>query len=371
MQIVSVSHFLHRWRQPLGGVVAGLAVIVSAHGASPGQAPTFDPLERASNHSPRASSALMTSVTRAGSRLVAVGERGTVLTSDDSGNSWTQRLSPVSVMLTNVRFASDKKGWAVGHGGVILVTADGGVTWRKQLDGVGAAVLILNAARETTGAAGNKAVTEAERLVADGPDKPFFALLVDDERTVTVVGAYGLVLRTVDGGANWHPWSSRIPNAKGSHLYAIERGGPAIYLAGEQGSVFRSTDNGQSFIALRVPYSGSFFGVTSTDTDRVMVFGLRGHAYVSADGGASWAKRAVGTSASLTAGIALEDGSTVIVSQAGNVLRSIDGDASFNAMPVTQPVPFVGVVQAADGGLVMAGVRGMTRSTLTLQDKKP
>jgi photosystem II stability/assembly factor-like uncharacterized protein len=63
----------------------------------------------------RAAASLQLSVTRAGKRLVSVGERGLVLLSDDDGRSWRQaRQVPVSVALTQVRFVSDSSAgrWA-------------------------------------------------------------------------------------------------------------------------------------------------------------------------------------------------------------------------------------------------------------------
>ncbi len=53
--------------------------------------------------------------TKAGNRLVAVGERGIVLLSDDAGLNWKQVDVPVSVTLTGVQFVSPMKGWAIGH----------------------------------------------------------------------------------------------------------------------------------------------------------------------------------------------------------------------------------------------------------------
>jgi photosystem II stability/assembly factor-like uncharacterized protein len=355
--------------------VAAFAMVGVSQGAPLAQSSSFDPLVRASTPSPRAASALMTAVAPAGTRLVAVGERGTILMSDDNGASWKQRSSPVSVMLTNVRFANAQVGWAVGHGGVVLATIDGGATWSKQLDGVRAAEVILRGAKDQASSddhdAGKKAVADAERLVVDGPDKPLLDLLVNDEHSVLVVGAYGFALRTQDGGATWEDWHSHIPNTKGSHLYAICRIEATIYIAGEQGSVFRSTDNGQNFTALQAPYSGSFFGAACTATKRVIVFGLRGNAYASDDGGATWTRSMVGTSASLTGGTGLKDGSVVLVSQAGNVLRSVDGGLHFDSVGIKAPVPFVAVAQAADGSLVMAGVRGMTRAAINYSSDKP
>src|SRR5437868_2175092 len=64
-------------------------------------------------------------IERAGNRVVAVGLRGHIVYSDDSGATWRQALVPVSVDLLGVSFPSPKVGWAVGHGGVVLATRDG------------------------------------------------------------------------------------------------------------------------------------------------------------------------------------------------------------------------------------------------------
>jgi photosystem II stability/assembly factor-like uncharacterized protein len=102
-------------------------------------APAPAVLSRPALMSPKALGAAMLAVTRAGARLVAVGERGTVLLSDDHGQQWRQAAVPVQVTLTCVAFADERHGWAAGHLGTILHSDDGGQTWRKQLDGIAAA----------------------------------------------------------------------------------------------------------------------------------------------------------------------------------------------------------------------------------------
>jgi len=61
-------------------------------------------------------------------RLVGVGSRGHVLTSDVRGKTWLQRPVPVSTDLVAVNFPTANQGWAVGHDGVALSSTDGGVT---------------------------------------------------------------------------------------------------------------------------------------------------------------------------------------------------------------------------------------------------
>lgn len=112
----------------------------------------------------------MQSAARAGDRMVAVGERGLIVVSDDRSATWRQVPSPVSVALTTVRFADALHGVAVGHGGTVLTTGDGGLNWAVRLDGRRVAQLALDAAKVSGDALRLK---DAQRLVTDGPDKPF------------------------------------------------------------------------------------------------------------------------------------------------------------------------------------------------------
>lgn len=348
--------------------VAGSAALVCTActiGLAVPAAEVPDVLDRPALQSVRAPARALLAVARAGERLVAVGERGVVLLSDDHGASWRQAKVPVSVALTNVRFVTPRKGWAVGHGGVVLHSADGGESWVRQLGGTQVAALVLEAAKAKAavapGEAARKQLAEAERLVADGPDKPFLDVLFFDEANGFVVGAYGLAFGTGDGGRTWQPWLDRIPNPQGKHLYAILATRHGIYLAGEQGAVFRSTDGTRSFAGIETPYAGTYFGAVAGSGDELLVFGLRGNAYWSADAGASWRKVDSGGATSLAGGVRLADGRLALVDQAGHVLASDDGGRTLRRLVPAQPTPASGIAQAADGALVLSGMRGMRR----------
>lgn len=325
-----------------------------------------DPLDRPAQVSARAEGVLLTAVARADKRLVTVGERGVILLSDDDGQTWRQATYvPVSVLLTGVRFASAQKGWAVGHSGVVLRTEDGGDTWIKQLDGNVVAKIALTVAQvEAKGgddAAAEKDLMNAQSLVQDGADKPFLDLLVENDSTAIVVGAFGLALRTEDSGKSWRPWQSRVLVGRGSHLYGIQRSGNTIYIAAERGSVFRSDDNGVTLSELTTPYKGSFFGLSVVSDSQVLAYGLRGNAFVSNDAGASWQPAKVGTAASLTVSLVLANGSILMANQAGGLLESVDHGLTFSIVPIANRVPIVGMAQAADGSIVLAGLRGVSR----------
>ncbi|MCY1490150.1 Ycf48-like protein [compost metagenome] len=354
---------LHR-RTALAAALFSLACLAGpSHAAGSQTVP--DLLDLPARESTRAQHSLQLAVTSAGERLVAVGERGTVLLSDDAGGHWRQAGSvPVSVALTDVHFVSASHGWAVGHSGVVLHSEDGGESWTRQLDGNQAARLIRDDARRRAeageeGAAA--ALRSAEYLVSDGPDKPFLGVRFADARRGYVVGAYGIALFTEDGGKNWQSLAGRIPNPRGKHLYQIRIAGAALLIAGEQGALFRSVDGGASFSVVETPYTGTFFGALELGDDALLAFGLRGNAWRSGDGGANWQRIELGQPITVNAGLSLDDGVLLLADEGGRLLRSDDGGRSFAALPASTGTGITGMAVASAGALVLSGTRGLTR----------
>ena len=352
-------------------VAAWWFIALTASGTAGAAQVVPDVLQRPALRSVRATTSALLAVARAGKRLVSVGERGIVVLSDDDGKTWRQVQVPVSVSLTSVRFATDREGWVLGHGGVVLHSADGGETWSLQLDGVQAAALALEAvrARVRIGAnpdseAARKELADAERLVADGPDKPFLDAYFSDETHGLIVGAYGLAFTTEDGGKHWRPWMDRIPNPRGKHLYRIQALGSQLFIAGEQGALFRSSDGGNSFTPIVTPYAGSYFGASAAANGELLVFGLRGTAYWSGDVGQTWQKVDSGGPAPLVDSVQLADGALLVIDQAGQALVSRDRGKSLRRVSLDHGSPASGVIQAADGALILCGLRGVRRVSL-------
>lgn len=330
-----------------------------------------DVLAQPSAMTRQASHAVLLAVTRAGDRLVAVGERGVLLLSDDNGGQWRQVQVPVSVTLTAVQFVDARQGWAIGHSGVVLHSADGGESWALQLDGRQAAALELAAAQAAAKAspqeAAQRRLASAERLVADGPDKPWLALQFSDARHGLVVGAYGLALATRDGGRTWTSWMGRIPNAQGLHLYAVGQAGGTFYLAGEQGLLLRSRDDGESFEALPSPYEGSYFSLALQADGALLVGGLRGKLFRSRDQGEHF--EPLDNPVPVSLGAATRVGAQVYwVNQAGGLLRSDEASARVQPLPAPPGPPLIAVTPAADGSLVGVGFAGTARLPMPVAD---
>jgi photosystem II stability/assembly factor-like uncharacterized protein len=265
---------------------------------------------------------------RVGDRLVAAGERGRILVSDDSGTSWRVASTPTMHTLTALAFVDAKNGFATGHQGVLLRTEDGGLTWRQ-------------------------AVVEMKEK------RPLFAVRVDGSRGIAV-GAYGSYLESDDGGRSWK--ARRIgPADFDRHLTGIARIGPKeVVLAGEGGTLLATSDAGSTWHELKSPYAGSFFGAIGLANGTVIAYGMRGNAYRSADSGRSWQRIDLGSyTGALQGAVELPDSSVVLTGADGMIARSTDGGSRFAPSPVANRMTVTAAVPTPSGRWLAAGPAGL------------
>lgn len=326
--------------------------------------------ERAALPVRRPTQAVLLAVARAGDRLVAVGERGLIILSDDGGRAWTQVPVPVSVTLTSVSFSNPKLGWATGSMGIVLRTRDGGQTWARVLDGVAAATLALQAAqalqRSAPGSGADqeaeRSLDDAQRLVAEGADKPFLDIQVPTGAgPLVAVGAYGLAFTSDDEGISWAPLMLRLPNAEGLTLYGAVDRGRERWLYGEQGFLLCADARSERYVLQPAVTSGSLFAAVVLREGPLLLMGLRGRVARSAEPGAGWTTVQTPVDASLFKGIQLDDGSVALVGAAGQLLISPDLGQQFRPVALEHRFPFSGLAAAPDGALIVVGRRGVIR----------
>lgn len=254
-------------------------------------------------HFSAAASTQILAAARAGKRIVAVGDHGVVLLSDDDGKTYRQARSvPLSSTLTGVSFADVHTGWAVGHWGAILKTTDGGESW----------VLQRNDSKV---------------------DQPLFSVYFKNAQEGWAVGLWSLMLHTTDGGANWSTVTLPPPPGQKKadrNLYAIFADAKgSLFVACEQGRMMRSTDGGNAWTYMETGYAGSFWTGVALQDGVLLVGGLRGTIYRSADGGDSWQPSKTSFKSSVTDIVQLADKSAVAVGLDGVTLRSVDDGVTF------------------------------------------
>lgn len=262
-----------------------------------------------------------------GHNVFAVGGSGRILRSADDGRTWKLAATPTLVTLTGTHFVDSLHGWSVGHDALILHTGDGGQTWVKQYQG-------------------------------PDPDAPLLDVLFLDARKGFAVGAYGQFLATTDGGLNW---ISRRIIKQDRHLNRISVG-PAgsLYIAGEQGTLLRSTDDGETWQGIDSPYDGSFCGILPLGPRTLIAYGLRGRIYRSEDNGDEWRMISLVSRALLSTAVRLHDGIIVAAGQARAFLVSRDDGRSFQTWTTGLTTPVAELVETSDGRLLAFGEAGVT-----------
>lgn len=301
--------------------------------------------------SAKAAKALLTDVSVSGNRIVVVGERGHILTSTDDGRTWTQGKVPVQTLLTGVHFVSEQEGWAIGHEALILHTRDGGETWEVQY---------ANPHKQFSDEELDQ-LTEEEFNQLPRYGSPLLDLWFKNEKEGFVVGAYGMLLFTRDGGASWEDWSDRIDNPDNWHLNAVgSADGTTLYIAGEKGQLFRSQDGGSTWTTLTGPYEGSYFGMMiGPAPEHVIVFGLAGNLFVTEDAGDTWSEITSPTESSLMSGVRLDQQNLILVGNSGSILISKDGGKSFTLQTTKDRQAIVGIAKTPGGKLLMVGQGGV------------
>lgn len=263
---------------------------------------------------------LLIDAARFGNRIVAVGDRGYVIYSDDQGETWSRAKAPQGPLLTAVTYVDAKSGWAVGHDAIVLATADGGSTWAQQFS------------------------APAER-------RPLLDVMFLDAIRGIAVGAYGAYYETVDGGKSWNP---RKIVDEDRHLNGLVRTADGkLVILGESGTILVSGDEGKTWSAVPSPYKGSLFGGVAANDGAIVAYGLRGRIFRSTDAGRTWKQVDNPSTATLMGSTTLPDGAIVLVGAGGTVLLSRDQGQSF--------------VKADSGGTrALAGATLGTANTLLL-----
>ena len=269
---------------------------------------------------------LLLDATNAGPAIIAVGGRGAIIRSSDSGQSWDLIPSPTHATLTGISFADNNQGWIVGHDGVILVTRDGGTTWHQQFS--------------------NNALS-------------FLDVLALDPRHAIAIGAFGVCYVTEDGGTTW---IQRKVLEEDLHLNRITASADGtVFIAGERGTLLRTTRNLHDFTATPTGYEGSFFGVLPLGADTVLGYGLRGHVYRSEGVAISWQPVALENPALIMTAVKLKDGTVVLAGQARAFFMSNDDGRTFHPWQTGLTTAVAKLLEAPDGTLLAFGEAGVTR----------
>lgn len=265
-------------------------------------------------------------------RLVAVGERGTIVVSENNGQSWriTHGDDKDPVTLTNINALTDDLLLAVGHDSVMLRSVDGGLNW--------------------------------ELVMRDSEaGEPFMGTWSADGKNIFAYGSFGKFLVSTDAGKTFVAQELDI---FGEHLNAMagDDEGTRI-MVGEMGLVLRSFDGGAAWHKIDPFYQGSLFGVAHLNGTRWVAYGMRGHVFFSSNNGDSWTKVDIGSELPLYGHAVSSNGKNMVIVGTAGVLVSLNDQGQ---LLETSNISGLGTLTSAlilpSGSVFVAGQRGLMES---------
>ena len=251
-------------------------------------------------------------------RGLIVGRTGLVLMTTDGGKTWAKRDSGAKEHLFCVDITESGKAWAVGHFGTVIHSPDGGLSWKPQAfeadfpegtpeSGMG---VISDAEKENEGAAVEarlNAVAFADdnhgwimgefgmvlhtedggqtwKRQPSASGKLLYALHVFDENRVLAVGSEGTFMQTSDGGRHWQA----ADTGTGQHILGLYPVGDALYVVGLEGLAMVRKGKEESFKKLSAGLYTWLMTVGFFDAKTGLAAGGRGHLLMTSDAGETW-----------------------------------------------------------------------------------
>lgn len=247
----------------------------------------------------------------------AVGGAGTLLSTQDGGQTWQTARRFSEDVLWDVYFADAQNGWLLAERSIhklktnddlrsyLLQTKDGGATWtRANLFGLDPGVLLLRlvfadkSVGRVFGEYGTLYVSGAEPALWTAQAVPTKRLLLGgaflDHARGWLVGAGATLLQTIDGGETWR--EQKVTGIENLRLNAItfvgEQHGWAV---GAGGTIISTNNGGRRWETQTSPNGEDLFDVKFVDASEGWAVGAGGTILHTTDGGKQWATERSGT----------------------------------------------------------------------------
>ena len=273
-------------------------------------------------------------------RAIVVGYGGKILVTNDGGRNWEPRDSGAYEGLYAVCFGDENHGFISGQDGLILHTDDGGKTWQKQQ---------------------SNAIFEDK----DGSTRPLylFGLHCLDKDHAWAVGDRSILTSTSDGGKTWRARKVNMQSdmSGGESIAAAD---PILYdvkfldpqqgwIVGEFGKIMHTTDGGETWAEqektlmegtgiidlLDLP---TLYGVHMKNAREGIAAGIEGHIARTSDGGQRWSFDEIEVDYPLVDPlfevVELSDGSGWGAGAAGEVVRRVPGETAWRRAKLGQDV---------------------------------
>ena len=288
-----------------------------------------------------------------GGELFIVGHPGLLLTSSDKGKTFSRRSLPTRDALFSIAFNDKGFGAIVGRSGLVFVSADKGKTWSKheakaageeQAEHLFAVDVLDDGVIVAVGEFG--AIMRSEDQGKTWSRQPYSAVRPKSaEELADSEGRSRLSMEEENEGAIEE---ARLTSV---HFADAQRG----FIVGEFGLVLISEDGGKSWNRQDAGAEVLLFDVSVVSRDHVVAVGSEGVVVETLDGGSTWQRRETGTHEHLY-GVSANGERTVVSGAGGVVLRGKRGAERLEPIPTDVHTWLVSIAFVdANNGIVVGG----------------
>jgi photosystem II stability/assembly factor-like uncharacterized protein len=265
-----------------------------------------------------------------------VGELGRIIKTTDGGKSWVRQDAGTKRPFLAMSCLDAHTAWIAGKEGIIYGTTDGGDSW-KQLE--------------------------------TGSPRHIFSIEFPNPQRGHAVGDFGTMVHTEDGGKTWTtmrvPESVALPESAldtgvepgDVNLYGMSFGDPDhVWVVGEFGIIITSADGGRTWQQQHTPVESTLFGVRFLDANRGFAVGIDSVILATTDGGATWKTVPPPVAQRSYYDVAIRGQNGWIVGDSGTVLKTTDGGTTWivEPLPIQLAANWIRTVSIAPGGAGLA-----------------
>jgi len=187
-----------------------------------------------------------------------------------------------------------------------------------------------------------------------------------DTKLGWAVGHSGTVLNTVDGGENWTQMYSAGPDVALLSVW-FENAHRGI-ATGAFGFAMETDDGGHTWKEFVVAQGDDrdrhLNGIFALPGGPLFIAAEAGTLFRSVDGGRTWTTLRLPYNGSLWGGLPSRDGGAIVFGMRGHALHTADQGRSWTEAPSGTDQSFSGGVQLADGTIVLVGLGGVVARSI-------
>lgn len=271
-----------------------------------------------------------------------VGELGRILHTSDGGTTWERQDAGTKRPFLAVTCLDPRTAWIAGKEGIVYATRDGGATWTQ---------------------------------LQTGSNRHLFTIAFANAERGHAAGDFGTMVHSEDGGKTWTvqhvPESVVLPDsaldtgvAPGDvNLYGLSYGDrDHVWIVGEFGVVMASSDGGLTWKQQHTPIESTLFGVRFVDARRGWAVGIDSNILHTENGGETWEIQHPPVMQRSFYDVTVRGDMGWIVGDSGTVLKTADGGATWQVepMPIQLAARWLRSVSVASGGSGLAvGAEGL------------